>query len=461
MQVKEVIESERTSMAWKRTGKLGRCLASTLLLSLLYTQVAAESQLVHGWDCIVCDSNSMLAGNFGHTNDLIFNMSDTWWIDTIAKSYAAVALNDWLGTQGYNGTGEIGYVTVARALKAANPKIKILFYQASSWVSNNPYVVNQIGEHPEWWLKDDNGNVIYFKQPSAQYPHGHPMVDLTVATAQSWFADLSLTYFSNPEEAAKLCDGVFVDGAAYWPLNPNISISRYNKLFAGEMGTLQLAQERFTKLNGGEVWGNAALESHRSPYTPADVTWNTTLQHFNGAFEEMFGSFATQNRDGTWNVTLMEASFKNIIAASNAGHTVVIHAFPGPATVPFNHIGTPQNGFEINSWAGPVKAPTVADAVRKAAADRLVESLAPFLIVANERVFLSYAWFYNVEDGYIPCKAGVECAMPSEWYPEFTRPLGPPKGAALQNGTIWTREFEHASVYVDLRDRTACRITWS
>ena len=209
------------------------------------------------------------------------------------------------------------------------------------------------------------------------------------------------------------------------------------------------------------MWGNAVLESHRSPYTPDDVTWNTTLQHFNGAFEEMFGSFATQNRDGTWNVTLMEASFKNIIAASNAGHMVVIHSFPGPATVPFNRIGTVDNGFRINSWAGPVKAPTTADAVRKAAADRLVESLAPFLIVANERVFLGYAWFYSVEDGYIPCKAGVECAMPSEWYPEFTRPLGPPKGAALQNGTIWTREFEHASVYVDLRDRTASRITWS
>ena len=96
------------------------------------------SQLKHGWDCITCETNSMLAGNFGHTTDMIFNMSETWWIDTIAKSYAVVAFNDWLGTQNYNGTGEIGLVTVARALKAANPKIKILFYQAADRVLNSP-----------------------------------------------------------------------------------------------------------------------------------------------------------------------------------------------------------------------------------------------------------------------------------------------------------------------------------
>ena len=258
-----------------------------------------------------------------------------------------------------------------------------------------------------------------------------------------------------------MCDGIFADGANYPGLLPNVSVARNNKLFAGVMQTLQMTQEKFTELNSGEVWGNGALGNYGARFDPPYITWNTTLQHFSGAFEEMFGSFSTQNQDGTWNITLMEKSFKNVIAASTAGHTVVIHAFPGPATPPFKHVGTPNNGFTIASWAGPVKAPTTLDAVRKASSERLVESLAPFLIVANERVFLSYAWFYDIDDGYIPCKAGVECAMPSEWYPEFTRPLGPPKGAALQNGTIWTREFEHASVYVDLRDRTACRITWS
>ena len=443
------------------SGSILRCCLAFVVVGLFGSQVVAESQLKHGWDCITCETNSMLAGNFGHTTDMIFNMSDTWWIDTIAKSYAAVALNNFLGTQLYNGTGELGIVTVARALKAANPKIKVLIYQAPSMFAMNSFAVNQILAHPDWWLRDDYGNVIYFRPPSKQHPHGHPRLDLTLSEAQSFFSDLPLSYFSSHEEAARLCDGIFSDGANYQPFSKNMSIARYNKQFAGKMQTLQLAQKRFTSLNNGDVWGNAALENHPRADVPDDITWNTTLEHFNGAFDEMFGSFSTQNKDGSWNITLMEKSFKNIIAASNAGHPVILHLYPGPATVPFNRIGTGYNTFVSASWAGPVKLPTTADAIRKAASDRLVESLAPFLIVANERVFFSYAWFYSVEDGYIPCKAGVECGMPSEWYPEFTQPLGPPKGAALQNGTIWTREFEHASVYVDLRDRSASRITWS
>ena len=45
----------------------------------------------------------------------------------------------------------------------------------------------------------------------------------------------------------------------------------------------------------------------------------------------------------------------------------------------------------------------------KAAADSLVQTLAPFLIVASERVFLQYAWFYQAQDGNFPCPAGIEC----------------------------------------------------
>ena len=96
----------------------------------------------------------------------------------------------------------------------------------------------------------------------------------------------------------------------------------------------------------------------------------------------------------------------------------------------------------------------------RAAADLLVQSLAPFLIVANERVFLQYAWFYQMQDGNIPCPAAIECGMPSSWYPEFSRPLGAPKGPAVKKGPIWTREFAHASVHVDIRARSASEITW-
>ena len=67
-----------------------------------------------------------------------------------------------------------------------------------------------------------------------------------------------------------------------------------------------------------------------------------------------------------------------------------------------------------------------------------------------------------MEDGYIPCPAGIECGMPSEWFPEFTRPLGKPLADATVDDTdmVWKRSFEHANVYVDLKDRNSCKIDW-
>ena len=118
------------------------------------------------------------------------------------------------------------------------------------------------------------------------------------------------------------------------------------------------------------------------------------------------------------------------------------------------------NTFIATTWKGPVSMPVTADGVRQAAADVLVQTLAPFLIVANEHVFLQYSWFYEMQDGNIPCPPGIECGMPSSWYPEYAKPLGAPKGPAVKNGYVWTREFAHASVYVDARSRAASKITW-
>mmetsp|Transcript_8353 Transcript_8353/g.21308 ORF Transcript_8353/g.21308 Transcript_8353/m.21308 type:complete len:162 (+) Transcript_8353:1-486(+) len=155
-----------------------------------------------------------------------------------------------------------------------------------------------------------------------------------------------------------------------------------------------------------------------------------------------------------------------------AGKTVFIHAFPGPAGTTVGSEGMfpvrgnttqgSQNTFRVAQWAGPERVPKSAQACRDAAAARVVESLAPFLIVANERTFLSYAWFYNMEDGYIPCPGNAECGMPSQWYPEFRKPIGAPKGPATTDSTrtVWRREFEYATVHVDLTNRTASEIVW-
>jgi hypothetical protein len=415
-----------------------------------------------------------------------FTLEDPWWIDTLADSHAAVFLNNFWkqGTGSYNGTGTDSKVAVARLLKKRNPKLKVLFYQAADRVGDTEYVMNTLMAHPDWWLRDDNGNLIPFGQkvPYPGSPEGRPQIDPTVVAAQDWYSTLSVKLFHNHSECIELLDGIMVDGSSWSGASrygPNVSEARYAKIFAGKMEMLAKTQAVYTNLKpaGGVLAGNPLMEYGQigpSPPPPGSSTqggnWNTTLYDYAGAFDEMFGAFGTMLTTGGWDPLKMKVSFEAIINASSEGKTIMIHAFPGPAGTTAGTEGmfptrgntSTGNTFHVAQWAGQERVPEDAHACRQASADRLVESLAPFLIVANEHVFFGYGWFYNLEDGYIPCKEGVECGMPNQWFPEYTRPLGAPLGSAKQDvtGMKWTREFAHASVSVDLTNRSASKIEW-
>jgi len=75
--------------------------------------------------------------------------------------------------------------------------------------------------------------------------------------------------------------------------------------------------------------------------------------------------------------------------------------------------------------------------------------LAIFLICAEQYSYLSY---------YTPAPAKTSEELAPD-IPEFKKPLGPPKGPAVRDGFIYTREFQYASVWLDLTKRQG-RITW-
>lgn len=82
---------------------------------------------------------------------------------------------------------------------------------------------------------------------------------------------------------------------------------------------------------------------------------------------------------------------------------------------------------------------------------RLEYCLALFLICAEK-----YSYFLP-HDGY-----DVNDSHSSVWltrFPEYDNPLGPPKGPAFQDGTTYTREFEHASVFLDI-EKSEAKMTW-
>ena len=234
-----------------------------------------------------------------------------------------------------------------------------------------------------------------------------------------------------------------------------------------------MLQAKYAALNRGLVIANQGLGFWKATYpTWPGMDWRTSVGLVGGgSFTEWFGSLEMDNEhDGSWNVGQMEKCFKGVIESSQAGYPVVLKAAPGPvygpkferrcSTTPPSSCANSSNYFHVLEWATPEKVAESADGARADVQRKLTQTLAPFLIVVEPNVFFSYAWYYDLQDGYIPCPEGVECGMPNTWFPEFSRPLGPPDAAAVQNGTVWTRSFQHAEVYVDLANRSACRIDW-
>jgi hypothetical protein len=402
----------------------------------------------------------MLSANFG-TKSTMFNLSDPWWVPVIANAYAHIQLGDFEGSQQYNGTGTYTPVLVAAALKAVNPRIKTQLYAASDRGDLSPLGTAEINQNPAWWLRDDFGNVVWFRDPTPTQP-GHPVLDPSVPGVRSWFLDFRLAYFGS--KAASLFDGMLIDAGGYsvWK---NISDTRNRALFAAKVSMLAEIQANLTQLNNGLLVINGGLElkGNADPSFP-DVSWRDNVGAIGaGGFVEWFGAFYFDGDDGNWNATILGNAIEIIQNASVAGYPVILKSNPGPGEATFEkRFGNDEkhNYFTVTAWVGNDPIPLTAEGCREAMSHRLTETLALFLIVAEPNVFFSYAWFYGMEDGYIPCPSQIECGMPTAWYPEFSRPLGPPAGPAKKSGTVYTRSFTHADVYVDVASRIASRILW-
>ena len=83
-----------------------------------------------------------------------------------------------------------------------------------------------------------------------------------------------------------------------WP--GRVSDARLTVAFDGKMRTLAAASTMYRALNGGEVWGNPPMAQdtpmHLGPPRPGDKpadSYNRTLQHYDGAFDESFGALCT------------------------------------------------------------------------------------------------------------------------------------------------------------------------
>jgi hypothetical protein len=86
------------------------------------------------------------------------------------------------------------------------------------------------------------------------------------------------------------------------------------------------------------------------------------------------------------------------------------------------------------------------------------DTLPRFLYISGTKKFTPEELDYIAQNFHIVTFA-INFAVWKHDFPEYSYKLRPPKGPATKTGNVYTRDFAHASVHLDIEKREA-RITW-
>ena len=312
-----------------------------------------------------------------------------------------------------HGSIEAGTLVAARAVKRINPRATILYYRNVIVHYGNYAANDELQQIDGAFLRDGRGNTKLVRGRVEAYDLSNPAVrDWWVEACQRVVADAAI-------------DGVFFDGNIK-ALEPGYlvrEIGREKKCQVTEGYHLMVRQTR--SAIGADKLMVANMLRARFPAAGQEY-----LQPFAGSYIENF----FHNVGG---VSYEEYVAKGIEAVQAAARAGKIIAFT-------SGLAAPADGSEMGIDEGHAKV--LSDEQARTA---LVYPLAVFLICAEKQSY------FRVHEGY----SADEDDRWMRWFPEYDRPLGPPQGPAKRNGYRYTREFEHASVRVDIQRRFA-EIDW-
>ncbi|MEP4931763.1 putative glycoside hydrolase [Haloferula sp.] len=311
------------------------------------------------------------------------------------------------------GSTERGTLKAARSVKQVNPETKILYYR-NILVHYSGYDANKklkAIDTPFLVGRSGNTNLVRGKVPA---------YDLSNKEVQAW-------WLKNARDvcASKDIDGLFVDG--------NIKALERSYL-RGQIGAekkdavtkaYHQMMERLPKTLGKDELVVANVV--RARFDEAGIEY---LDYFDGSYIEGFEHAVGQ-------VTRKDYVAKGIAAVQKAARSGKIIAFT---------VGTGSYA-DTDMDAGADRQKRKKSPLQQ----RLTYTLSVFLVCAEKYSYFMLSGGYGVD--------GSDSKLWMKDFPEFSRPLGPPKGPAQKNGYVYERSFEHADIRVDIESETAA-ITW-
>ena len=299
------------------------------------------------------------------------------------------------------GAAELGAKKEAKAFKKANPDIKVLFYfnAAYAWTYTSytkNFTKKGVEKHPE--LKEF---LITNKKTGKLAEHfGAYCYDLLNPEFREWWVE---TVSKGVRESN--CDGVFID----------------------------------------QMHGNSKFRKKDKPEIEIAMgEMMAALKEKMGADKILLGNNAN-NKDAGYVYPVCDAvMFENYSKARYTKESLLSEWGDMLKNAKEGKISVFRLGVD-GAGRGNIK-PNMPELSQ----EKLEFALACYLIGAEPYSYFMYSWGWKLRTG------------PLVNYPELQKPLGAPKGAYKRitpEGWAFTREFEHASVWVNTETREA-KISW-
>ena len=325
-------------------------------------------------------------------------------------TFPLVTLEKANGTKVF-GTNEDGTLAAARAIKEVNPATKVLYYRN--------VVVHYPGYRDDEGINSISDGFLVGRNGQTDLVRGRQKAyDLTKPEVRDWWVENPKSVCADPA-----IDGLFLDGII------KIKQAGYLKRLVGTEkqagmaeGYEDLIQKTREALGPDKIMLANVVRAGTPDSGLKDLKW------FDGSYMENF--------DG--NKSHVAAGIEAFQKAAQEGYIMAFTA-----------------GLSESSEEDGEMNPFQTDEIIKGLENegdytsRFRYLLAIFLICAEKNSY------FLAHDGYLSTKSKVWMKRP----PELDRPLGPPKGPAVKAGDVYTREFTHANVRLDLENKVG-EIEW-
>ncbi len=284
--------------------------------------------------------------------------------------------------------------------------MKVVFYW-NAFLDYKMYEAHDIyNSHPEWWLRKQDGELDFKNAGLKRYDLSNPEV-------RKWWVETAKNEILNGSTG-----GVFMDAFIQVASPANIKLWGKEKYDSIQEGLKKLIAETRAALGNEKLIVYNGIRSN-----PRRNIGNNFPEHTDAVMIEHFGIINSSSKES------MLFDIKEMENAGKTGKMVVFKGWPGYAWIDKDFMAKPLNEKQ------------------KISKENITFPLASFLAGAQENAYFIYNWGYRFKHGAL------------DWYPEFVKPLGKPLHDMKVNGWKLTRDFEHASIWVDLETKKA-KINW-